>query len=46
MSDSHTRERRGCVCVLFITAEDGTQRGTRARCLGCKRIARDNHVGD
>jgi hypothetical protein len=38
--------RRGCTCVLFITEESGTQRGTYARCLDHKRIARQNHAAD
>jgi hypothetical protein len=38
--------RRGCVCILLITEDGGTQPGTYARCFEHKRIARDNYDGD
>lgn len=44
--DPERAPRRGCLCALFITAEDGTHPRSYTRCLEHRRIARENYLGE
>lgn len=47
MSDGQPRERRGCLCLLFISDEHGTHAGSYTRdCRTHRRILEDNRVTD
>lgn len=44
MADGTVRERRGCLCMLFISDETGTRPQSYIACAEHRRMAEDNRV--